>query len=200
MNEDGTTREHLSAEEVAAYIDGTIAEAERERVEAHAAACAECRNEIAEVAATLRRHHAAKKWRVVVPVAAAAAAVALLIVNPFSLETGPERTGRFRGPEVTADREGAVEIRVLEPPTDSAVRTMGVAFAWHAGGVGASYQLTVTNDEGGVVWSFATTDTVASLPDTIELEPGATYYWYVDGLLEDGQHATSGVRSFITQR
>jgi hypothetical protein len=80
------------------------------------------------------------------------------------------------------------------------VNPTGVAFVWHAGGAGASYQLTLTDAEGGVVWNLATTDTVASLPDTVELENAAIYHWYVDGLLEDGRHASSGVHSFITGR
>ncbi len=77
---------------------------------------------------------------------------------------------------------------------------MGLTFVWGPAGAGASYQLTLTNDEGGVLWELDTTDTIASLPDTIELEPGAVHYWYVDALLEDGSHASSGVHSFTPQR
>ncbi len=76
----------------------------------------------------------------------------------------------------------------------------GITFGWHAGGAGASYQLTLTDDEGSVVWTLATTDTVASLPATVELEHASLYHWYVDGLLEDGRHASSGVHSFFTGR
>lgn len=191
---------HLSAEAVAAYLDGTIGDFDRKRVEAHAAECEECRHEIAEVTGALTRVRRTPNWRVWAPAAAAAAVIALLLLNPFWVETGPDSRSRFRGPESIAGREGSVHIRVLAPPDESTVSPADVAFVWHAGGAGASYQLTLTDSEGSVVWTLATTDTAASLPDTIELMHASLYHWYVDGLLEDGRHASSGVHSFTARR
>jgi hypothetical protein len=71
---------------------------------------------------------------------------------------------------------------------------------WHAAATGASYQLTLTDAEGSVVWTLATTDTMAMLPDTVTLAHASLYHWYVDGLLEDGRRASSGVHSFTTAR
>jgi hypothetical protein len=190
---------HLRAEDVAAYLDATVGNRDRERIETHAADCEECRREIAEVSQVLRRLRRTPTWRTWVPVAAAAAIIALLLVRPLWIETGPDSTPRFRGPE-SAGREGTVAIRVLEPRDESTLRSTAIAFVWHAGGAGASYQLTLTDDVGGVVWMLATTDTVALLPDTVSLLPASLYHWYVDGLLEDGRHASSGVHSFTTRR
>jgi len=190
---------HLSAEDVAAYLDGTLGTRERERVEAHAAECKECRSELAEVTRQLRGVRRVPRWRVLAPLAAAAV-IALVVAQPFSTPTRPEGTSRFRGPESTADRQGSVSIGVLAPPSNGTVNPAAVTFVWHAGGAGASYQLTVTDDVGGVVWTLATTDTVAALPDTVTLTRGSRYHWYVDGLFEDGRRASSGVHSFTTAR
>jgi anti-sigma factor RsiW len=40
---------HLTAEEAAAYVDGTLASPDRARVELHLARCSECRSEVVEV-------------------------------------------------------------------------------------------------------------------------------------------------------
>jgi hypothetical protein len=200
MNEDRSGEGHPTAEDMAAYLDGRIGESARKRVEAHAAGCAECRREIAEVTAVLAPGRRTPGWRVWASAAAAAAVIALLVVGPFGMESEPDSAARFRGPGSAADRGGPVRIPVASPAHGSAVGPDGLTFVWHAGGSGASYQLTLTNDEGGVVWQLGTTDTVASLPDTIDLEPASTYHWYVDALLEGGRNATSGVRSFTTRR
>jgi hypothetical protein len=200
MSTDSTAGGHPDAEDMAAYLDGRATESARERIEAHAAACPECRREIAEVTAMLWRTREQRRWRVWAPTATAAAAVAaLLIFRPFAVDPGPDRQARFRGPD-SGVGEGFGEIRVASPSEEGALDLDGLMFVWHTGAPGASYQLTVTDEEGGVVWTLATTDTVAPLPDAIELEPASTYYWYVDALLEDGGHATTGVHSFTTRR
>lgn len=192
--------EHQSAEDVAAYLDGTLGDADRERIEAHAAECEECLRELAEVSATVRRMRPTPAWRVWAPAVAAAAAIALLIARPFGMDTVSERTSRLRGSESTAESRGGLTIDVLAPPDNETVAPTAVVFVWHARGVGASYHLTVTDDEGGVVWTLATPDTVARPPDTVVFARDSRHYWYVDGLLEDGRHATSGVHSFTTER
>jgi len=192
--------EHLSAGDVAAYLDGTLEEAERDRVEAHAAECKACRRELTEVARQIRGMRRVPRGLVWAPIAAAAAIIAVLVAQPFGTVTQPERTSRFRGPESTAGRQGGVAIGILAPPSDGTVNPAAVTFVWHAGGAGASYHLTVTNDVGGVVWTLTTTDTVAALPDTVTLARDSRYHWYVDGLFEDGRRASSGVHSFTTAR
>lgn len=192
--------DHPSPEDVAAYISGAIGDADRERIEAHAADCAVCRREFAEVIGALPAKRRTRDWRVWAPALAAAAVIAVVMAHPFRTAVQPEGTSRFRGSEPTAGRGGGAVIGVLAPPDDGAVNPAAVTFVWHAGGVDASYQLTLTDEEGSVVWTLATTDTVAALPDTITLARGSLYHWYVDGLLEDGRRASTGVHSFTTGR
>lgn len=198
MNRDREGAGHPSAEDMAAYVDGRIAGPDRERIEAHAAACPECRREIAEVTAMLARTRRGRRWRILAP-AGAAAVIALLVFGPLAVETGPDSPPRFRGPDSSAG-EGPAQIHVASPPDGGAVGADGLTFVWHSGAPGTSYQLTLTDVEGDVVWTVGTTDTVASLPESIELEPASTYHWYVDAPLEHGRSATSGVHSFITRR
>lgn len=198
MSIDSDVREHPDAEDMAAYLDGQVAEADRARFEEHIVSCPECRREIAEVSAFLTRTRRRRGWRVWAPAAVAAAAVAMLVVGPVLVDTGPADGARFRGPDPVGEA-GAVQIDAASPAEDGAVDSHSLTFAWHPGALAASYRLTLTDREGAVLWTHATTDTVAPLPDTITLEPGATYHWFVDALMEDGRNATSGVHSFMTR-
>src|SRR6059036_1669416 len=53
---------HLTVEDVAAYADRGLAAAERARVEAHLAACAECRAEVVAVARLSRSFARRRRW------------------------------------------------------------------------------------------------------------------------------------------
>ena len=68
-------------------------------------------------------------------------------------------------------------------------------FVWNAI-AGATYHITLTNAEGGTVWQASTSDTAIALPTNARVLSGATYYWTVDALRDDGSSATSGVREF----
>jgi hypothetical protein len=195
-----TNDRHLSTDDVAAYLDAAIGDAERERVEEHAASCGECRREIAELTAASRPGREKASWHVWVPAAAAAAIIAVLLVQTFGTLSVPAGSSRLRGPRTTPGAEGAIAIRVIAPPPEGVPASGDIDFVWQAGGEGASYRLTLMDDEGGVIWTLATTDTVAVLPDTIPLDPASRYHWYVDAMLDDGRTASSGVHSFITRR
>lgn len=195
-----TSQRHLSAEDVAAYVDGAIGGSDRERIEGHAAECEDCRREIADVTVALRSRRRTPSRRVWIPAIGAAVIVGLLLVEPFWHATGPEQGSRFRGRETTAVREDAVELRTIAPQAERVTATGDLVFVWQAGGSGASYQLTLTDGEGTLVWTLATTDTVAPLPDTIELQPASRYHWYVDAMFDDGRNASSEVRSFTVRR
>lgn len=196
MNEYRPGQEHPDPEDLAAYLDGRVSDRDGERIEAHAAECPECRREIADVTGTLARLGAARRWRVWAPAAAAAAVLAVLLLGAPRIDDGSDGAVRFRGPDPAAE---PAEILISSPPTDGTVGRDGLAFVWRSTGPDASYQLTLTDGEGAVVWEMETTDTVVSLPDTIDLEPGSAYHWYVDALLRSGWSTTSGVHSFTTR-
>src|SRR5947208_9880810 len=82
---------HLGAEEVVAYVDGAIPEEERGRIQAHLAACADCRAEVRDVRAVVRAHPgvrpARRRFWIPAAAAAAAAAIVLLWLRPPSERT-----------------------------------------------------------------------------------------------------------------
>jgi len=161
---------HPDATELSAYLDGALAEADRARVEAHLAGCAECRSDVAAVAQLLST---APRRRVAVPVGLAAAAVlALLLVPALDL---PSRLGRspLREPAVTTT---AAPIAIEPRGAVDSVR----ALVWSAVPHASRYRLALLDSAGTVVWRLETVDTVAALPETVRLRAGAPYFWKVD--------------------
>lgn len=82
------TPECADAESIAAYFDGSIVAAERERLEAHFADCARCQTQLAAIARADESARAAsaaskapwyRRWQFAIPAFAAAAAVAVFI-------------------------------------------------------------------------------------------------------------------------
>jgi hypothetical protein len=200
MNDHGPFESHLSSEDIAAYIDGAVSDAGREQLESHLAECEECRRELVEVKATLRRVRRTPDWRIITPAAVAAAAViALLTLPPLLSDSDSARDTRMRGPDEAVRRESVPLIAVVSPQDESTIEiTEAPEFHWRAPAADASYQLTLSDDVGGIVWTLSTTDTLVTLPDSVMLEPGSIYYWYVDALLADGRSATTEVLQFMT--
>ena len=66
---------HLTSEEVAAYVDNTLSDAECARVKAHLADCDTCRREIVSVARLIQRAPRSKRSVVAFTAIAAAAAI-----------------------------------------------------------------------------------------------------------------------------
>jgi hypothetical protein len=200
MKDHETYGSHLSSEEVAAYIDGAISGSDREQIESHLADCEECRRELVEVRTALRQFRRTPDWRIIAPAAVAAAAVIALLALP-SLLSDPDsaRDVRVRGPDESVRREGVPLIAVVNPLDGSTIEmTEGLVFHWRAPAADASYQLTLGDDAGEVVWTLSTTDTLVTLPESVRLGPGSIYYWYVDALLPDGRSATTEVLQFMT--
>jgi hypothetical protein len=121
--------------------------------------------------------------------AAAAAAVVFVIARPISRDRSdsPVSRGRDEGTPVIAD---------VSPAPGAVVSAASAGFIWRSAGTGAQYRLTVTSEQGDIVWTDASTDTVQHVPPTARMQRGKTYFWYVDALLPDGTTATSRVRRF----
>jgi hypothetical protein len=75
----------------------------------------------------------------------------------------------------------------------------GMLFTWRAVAPGAFYSLTVTDERGDLVWRGSTNDTLLRLPPDVTLRPGSRYFWFVEGLLEDGTSATTDAIGFWTE-
>ena len=192
-NDKATARDHLSAEEVAGYLDRALSAAQQVTVEAHLADCAECRGELTEVARVRRTRPRWTRWYVTTPTAAAA--VILLLVW---------RTGAPGSSDVLRDTgvgaEGIPRFAVVAPLESSHVAPDSAVFIWRSAGEDAHYRLTLTDMTGDVLWTGTPADTTAILPSDIDLVVGQTYFWFVDALLPNGESATTGVQQFRTTR
>src|SRR5689334_8332773 len=125
---------HLDPHEVTGYLEGTIAPAERVRLEAHLADCEECTAELAAVS-RLRRPVARPVYRLVVAAIAAAVIAVVLVGRPHDrrmVNEGSVERGDTMTPAVTAiaPREGAV---LASPPL----------FVWNTARGAATYHLSV---------------------------------------------------------
>jgi hypothetical protein len=188
--------EHLSSEELGAYLSNSLSDAEREAVERHLASCGECRAELVEgqrAVATAPGGRRGSRSRFYVLGLAAAAAVAFAIWPRTDFRPGPEVVER------NAPAREAGNVTVVSPAAEAEVGASAPAFTWKSND-GASYKITVTDAAGVPLWSASTSDTTIVMPSTIQLSRGQQYFWYVDALRTDGRSVTSGVNGFRTAR
>jgi hypothetical protein len=183
---------HLEPEEVAAYVDGTATGEERAAVQAHLAACAECRAEVAEVSRIVRTLPGARRTarRVWIP-AVAAAVIALLWVTPRPL----------REPAVPEHR-AETETTTAAPHPVSPVGTVGSvsALAWSPTPGTDRYRVRLFDADGTVLWDEETVDTIAALPDSIDLRAQVPYYWKVEAHTGFDRWASSPLVEFMSGR
>lgn len=189
---------HLGSEEVAAYLDNMLSDAEYARVKAHLADCDICRREVVSVSKLLDHAPRSRRRLIAFSTIAAAAALAFLFVRP-SPDSGLSGRVAVRGHDTPEGGEGVITVRAIAPvgrePYGAAT-----LFAWHPSASGATYRLTLTDDRGGKVWVGSTNDTTLTVPKQTALLPNRSYNWYVDALLPDGSSTTSGVTSFQVVR
>jgi hypothetical protein len=161
---------HLEPGDVAAYFDGALSPSDRSRVELHLAECDACRDELRDVARLLRTRPNRRTWYVPIGVAAAAAAAVLLFVYP-----GRDRTAAptYREPVVTTT---VAPVIVAPRGTVEVPRT----FVWTAVPRADLYRLTLFDDTGHALWDTQVADTSVSLPASIRLRQGGSYFWKIE--------------------
>jgi len=191
-------RAHLDADTVAAYADGRLAPPECDRIAAHLAGCAACRDEVVSVRRLLASYRPqGQRLRVPLPLAAAA-----VLVAAIGLSMAPRLIREPSPAPLRRPADGAVSgVAVVTPAGGSVVARSGpTEFVWRAGGsAGGTFRLTLMDESGITVWSIETGDTAASLPPGISLNVGASYFWYVDALAADGRSMTSGAQRFTVK-
>jgi hypothetical protein len=163
---------------------------ERSRAVEHLANCETCLDELVEVGVLTGAAPRRRGW--LVP-AAVAAVLALLVLGRM-MEDRPD-TAVLRDSDRV--RSEALQEIVVNGPADG-VHPDSVRFTWRSVAPAATYEVTVTDDAGDVVWAGSSADTAAAVPPQAGLLAHARYYWFVDALLADGQTATSGVQEFQT--
>jgi hypothetical protein len=185
---------HLASEELAAYLDKTLSEAERARVEAHLADCDACREELVSAAKLLQHAPRSTRWFIGLS-AIAAAAVLAVFVGRASIDSEPFAGEQLRGGDTPFASEGSPSVRAVAPIGRKSIGA-GIGFIWRPIVPEAVYRFTLTDDRGGIIWVETTSDTTLPLPNHIVLGQGRTFHWYVDVLRPDGSSATTGIKSF----
>ena len=193
--------DHISPNQIAAYVDRGLSAQAREDVERHFDACDHCRaeaNESARLADTLTLINAAKprprrarQWLSVgISGAIAAAALLAFLVNPQRTRNATVSTverGRDSG-------EGRTLIRGISPAVNAITGAEGLVFRWHSSPA-AVYKFTLLTQSGEPIFSTDTQDTLANVPDSVVLTSGQNYFWRVDGT-ENGVVSSTGATPF----
>jgi len=187
---------HLNPDDLAAYVAGAATGSRQAGIERHLTACDVCRRELIG-ASGISKKRRGRRWVYAALPAAAAAVLAGLFLVP---STDPPSQGA-PGSVLRGERpDSSPAFDVVEPVSGSRVSRTGIVFRWRSGGDDPYYRITVTDEGGDVVWSAASPDTVMTLPDTIHIGRGQTYFWYVDALLEGATSSTSGIQEIVTEQ
>ena len=181
---------HLTDNELTAYLERSHSAEERDAIESHLADCDACQAEVLALTRLFRKRRVRKRWYLGGPLAAAAAAAAILLFSP--------RMERTDQPVLRDSNDGSSSAALIAvSPTDGDSLAGNTAtFTWRKKETVVRYRFTVMASDGAEVWSADVADTILVLPDSVTLLPEASYFWYVDALLPDGRTATTGVRRF----
>ena len=187
---DDTMKAHLTTDDVAAYVDGRLAAAERAAVDGHLSQCAECRLEVVDVTRLVRIAPRRRRWTVLAPLAAAAAVLILFVAPPRTHDTAPPL---LREPAVTTTVAPTLKI----PRGGVALLR---AMTWSSVPHADEYRVTLFDRDGSVAWRTQLADTTVLLPDTVRITRGVPYYWKVDARVEMGRWVGSDLTSFTLDR
>jgi len=179
---------HLTAMDVAAYVDNGLEAAARARVRSHVAECDECRGEVIAVA-RLARTGSRYRWKTLVPLAAAAALV---------LYFAPWRASDSTAPVL---REPGVTTIVAPTPIAprGAVKALP-ALTWSSVPLADRYEVTLFDEDGSVLLETQTEDTTAVVAPTVRIVVGVPHYWKVAARTEQGRWVASDLTSFTLSR
>lgn len=192
---------HLKDDVLAAYLDGALSATERRIAEDHLAGCALCRDELVDISKLVADRARVRRWpRLAGSFAAvAAAAIAFAVVGPWRAARGPSTAPGDRMRESTfVDGASRRAVAVVSPAEGDIVTPRTLRFAWRSVAPNATYLLKLADDTSSVRWKIDTADTTVALPDSVQLERGRSYNWWVDALTGDGHAASTGVRRFRT--
>jgi hypothetical protein len=190
----GFSSEHRSPEEIAAYLCDALPAADRERFQAHLAACRACRWEVTS-AQRLTRARPRETGRNIA-LAAAVVLVAVLLTRGMGVRgAGPEGEAQRRSTERVG---GAQTIDIVSPGDGGTVASPPVVFTWRGRPGSFMYRLTLSTDDGRTLWTGDTRDSTLALPSNVVLDRGRGFFWYVDALGSDARSSTSGVHRFST--
>ena len=194
-----TSEPHLTNDVLAAYVDRTLPETARRAADSHLTTCRPCRDELSAVSALLAARRGSRRWaRLAAPAAAlAAAAIAFMMFGTWRAPAGPGGSSDERMRESTEVTIARDRVAIVSPAEGDTVSPDRMSFVWRPFGSGGTYLMRLS-DESTVRWTVDTGDTSVVLPDSVRLERGRNYHWWVDGITADGRAVTTGVRRFRT--
>lgn len=183
---------------LADFVDGRLGPETRGPVVAHLLTCARCRSLVRATGRVLADASAAgtvpgaaaiergwRRWSLPLGIAAAAA-VALLLWPRGTDDTA--NTGLREPADTGSPAPMPIAPRALVARVDQ--------FVWSSVPRAERYRLRLYNDEGDVLWTTETADTLAAMPESIDLAARVTYFWKVEAQTEWRQWAASDLVEF----
>jgi hypothetical protein len=191
--------DHPTDEAIAAFLDRALSASERQQVSRHLAECDECRALLGAARdarpSTFTMSVRGARRRSAGQFAAAAAAIVLVGI---AFRTRPTATapGRERADRVVAE---SPVLHPRSPVTGASLFTDTLVLRWDAVGEGATYDVSILDADGSVVWKTrADTADIAPPADVkARLQPGHRYHWQVDAVLPDLRTTTTGPQEFV---
>jgi hypothetical protein len=133
----------------------------------------------------------ATPWYASRPFALAATVLAVAGLSTWAIGTGENDVDPVRG--------GGSPIGIpLYAPAETAMADSARLFLWSGNPDATSYRFELNGENGDPLYSVATTDTAVTLPDSVRLTPGGSYFWWVRGATPDGELA-SPLRRLVTR-
>lgn len=188
---------HLSAVEIAAFIDSTLSPEARAAAELHLSGCARCREELASCMRLARSAPSRPSSRVSWPLLGSIAAAVLiaLVLRPSRHQTTTNPADRERAAAAPA------EARAIAPINGESLDRRDLRLVWRLDTTAVSYRVVITDSAGAPTWrSDDLVDTAVSPPPAVVLNPGERYYWRVDALHSDGSTSQSSTFGFRITR
>ena len=183
-----TLDEHLSATDIAAFIDRSLTTEDRAHAELHLSGCERCRSELAActrlaAAAPTAQQRRRSTW----PIVGVAAAVVMLavVLRPASKPNEGESS------QARTSVDGRASMSTIFPRRDAEVTRSELRFIWRRDDRSSGYRVIVADEAGAPVWTEDAGDTSAAPPLALPLKDGARYYWRVEALHADGSVAQS---------
>jgi anti-sigma factor RsiW len=187
---------------VADFVDGRLGPDTRGPVVAHLLSCARCRSVVKATSRlsaemTVMDQTPARRWRRwSIPLGLAAAAALVFLLLPRGGDDGS--SPNLREPTDTRNQAAAAQGPIHAPlpiaPRGPVARVDELLWASVTGV--ERYRVRLYNDDGDVLWTTETADTLVSLPDSVGLSPLATYFWKVEAQTEWKRWVSSDLVEF----
>jgi hypothetical protein len=183
---------------IAAFADASLEEAERDVAVAHLAGCGRCRVAVSSVTSALtgkdmpaaiselaRARRSGRFLAISAGLVGAAVVAGLLLVSSSPIRNPvPHRDGGVSG--------GPEPVTISPVGPSRSVQVL----RWQQVAGADRYRVTVFEEDGRVLFETVVADTMAPLPETVELEPGRSYYWLVAARTDIDRWSTSSLAEF----